>query len=145
MTEITGDLWSYWDQPDSVVCVTTNGIVSTSGNLVMGRGCAFEATQRYPGIARALGTQVLRYGNVPVFIANAEHRLCSFPTKAHWRDRSSILLIKKSAERMIDIMGRNPGYNWILPRPGCGNGQLAWDDVRPVIEFLPDNVLVIGE
>jgi len=32
----------------------------------------------------------------------------------------------------------------VLPRPGCGNGQLDWSDVHPVIApILPDSVHVI--
>lgn len=32
----------------------------------------------------------------------------------------------------------------VLPRPGCGNGRLTWEQVKPVIKFLPDNVWVIS-
>ena len=28
---------------------------------------------------------------------------------------------------------------------GCGNGQLTWEEVRPLLEGLPDNVLVISK
>jgi len=153
MIEITGNLWDYWRKPDSIVCITTNGVVDSSGHLVMGRGNAAEAKQRWPRISSILGNHVKRNGNIPRFMQYSESgwpshghgcNICSFPTKNHWRDRASILLIQKSAELLLLLMEDNRGYNWILPRPGCGNGGLKWETVKPVIEFLPDNVWVIS-
>jgi len=30
-----------------------------------------------------------------------------------------------------------------LPRPGCGNGHRTWEEVKPLLDGLPDNVWVI--
>lgn len=102
-----------------------------------------KPTMRWPGLSFTLGDQVRRHGNVPILASDNTRQICTFPTKNHWKDRSSILLIEKSAGHLLQIIGNNPGYNWILPRPGCGNGKLQWEKVKPVIEFLPDNVWVI--
>ena len=57
----------------------------------------------------------------------------NFPTKGHWRSRS----------RLSDIAD---GLDWLeahceewgieslaVPAPGCQNGGLRWDDVRPLL------------
>ena len=50
MPIIRGELWQLVEHP-AVYVVTTNASVNNSGELVMGRGAALQATQRIPGIA----------------------------------------------------------------------------------------------
>mgnify|MGYP001580901715 CR=1 FL=1 len=53
-------------------------------------------------------------------------------------------LIKESASQLAVVAGAYSNKTFVLPRPGCGNGGLKWEDVKPVIEpILPDNVHVI--
>jgi len=60
-----GDMWSAWEISD-LFLITTNGSFSTSGKLVMGRGIARQARDRFPGLDRALAktlrTPGRRYG-----------------------------------------------------------------------------------
>lgn len=58
----TGNLWNYAGKVDAI-CITTNGVTNTQGKAVMGRGCAKQATDRYPGIAYKLGKFIKEYGN----------------------------------------------------------------------------------
>ena len=59
MIEVVGNLWTY---AADFRAITTNGTVKFDGRAVMGRGCAREATQRYPKIARQLGyRKILTY------------------------------------------------------------------------------------
>lgn len=141
MKEIKGELWDYYDKPDHVICITTNGIVKNNGECVMGRGCALEATRKVPGIAKVLGQHIKSHGNVPVFLVR---NILSFPVKHHWRDEADISLIERSANWLEAFADYHPMTTFILPRPGCGNGRLTWEQVKPVIEFLPDNVWVIS-
>lgn len=60
MKEATGDLWTF---PADWRVITTNGFVKKNGECVMGRGCAKEATLRYPRIAKELGNFITLYGN----------------------------------------------------------------------------------
>lgn len=39
------------------ICITTNGCFKANGDGVMGRGVAFEAKRKWPGIERVLGTR----------------------------------------------------------------------------------------
>jgi hypothetical protein len=151
MIEVTGNLWDY---PADVRVITTNGAVRKDGCCVMGRGCALEATQRYPHIALALGRLIQQRGNIPHLLVRptAESAgVWSFPVKHHWREQADLDLIRRSAEILVaeccayadDWTDRGPVI--VMPRPGCGNGRLKWDDVRPILqEILDDRFHVIS-
>ena len=152
MKEITGNLWDFDGQPGYTCCITTNGTIRKDGLAVMGRGCAKEAAERYPHLPKILGDHLLgakEHGNV-VWNANVGkdgqyHFLLIFPTKHNWRDRSDLELIKHSAIQLSFQAHRNPRMVYILPRPGCNNGGLKWEEVKAVIgTILPDNVWVIS-
>ena len=139
MRETTGDLWDCYGKPYTVILITTNGKVKANGHAVMGRGCAYEAAKRFPGIAKTLGLLLEQNGNV---VQELRLGLWSFPVKHSWEMDGDLGLIQDSAQQ-LDKLARASSDNWILPRPGCGNGRLKWGEVKPVIEFLPDNVWVI--
>lgn len=141
MKEITGNLWDYYQKPDHIICLTTNGFVKQDGTAVMGRGCAKEATERVPGIARKLAS-FLKQGGNHVFWLTTE--IVSFPVKHNWWEQADRDLIIRSRTELCDFAIHNKNYTFILPRPGCGNGRLKWEDVKPLLEVLPDNVWVIS-
>lgn len=132
MKEDVGDLWEY---PADIRIITTNGVLNRHGHLVMGRGCALEAKERYPTLAAALGYWVRLMGNVPYY--NPGLGLATLPTKHHWREDSDIELIKSGLVSLASIVGEE--IRFVLPRPGCGSGRLKWDDVRPVCEEILDD------
>ena len=143
MKEVFGNAWDY---PANVFCITTNGTVKSSdGAGVMGRGIAAEAKKRFPGIDKKLGNMICKHGN-HVYLATdfGSGDLCFFPVKHNWWEKADLNLIKRSAMELASIAEAFPETIFVLPRPGCGNGGLCWDLVKPVIEkILPDNVHVI--
>ena len=143
MTEVYGNLWDYVDLPWHVVCITTNGSINSSGRAVMGRGCALEAKTRYPKIARELAEKITANGNVVQSLVAGDVEIISFPVKHKWFERADVKLIEKSADRLREIAMNHTDLNFVLPRPGCGNGHLLWLEVKPIVDKLPDNVLVI--
>lgn len=149
MIEVVGDLWTY---PADVRVITTNGTVKKNGEAVMGRGCALEAKQRYPEVPALLGLLLKNaiLGNHVHFImtlpGDERHieTLYSFPVKHNWFEKAAISLIERSARELIfqmdDLRDRGHGRDVIvLPRPGCGNGGLKWDDVRLVLAPILDD------
>ena len=143
MREVYGDFWAY---PADVRLITTNGLVKKNGEAVMGRGVALQAKTRYPGLAQCVGGVILAYGNhVQINLGlDAPFGLGIFPTKHNWFEKSDITLIKQSAEELKTMANIYPTLLFLLPRPGTGNGGLLYKDVKPAIEdILPDNVLVI--
>lgn len=143
---MAGNLWDFYSLGEQhVACITTNGFVKKNGECVMGRGCAREAKERFPGFARLVGDAIKAIGNhVYWFMNEGNKRLATFPTKHVWWEKSDIELIKQSAGELGRIAERYPDHIFYLPRPGCGNGQLSWSDVKPAIaDILPDNVVIV--
>lgn len=153
MIEVYGNIWEYHAKDlletysvADVICITTNGTVKKNGKLVMGRGIARQAACRYPPLPALLGAHVTQHGNTPNIFLVFGTRFYTFPVKHNWWEVANLTLIKQSATSLEIIANSNPGYAFVLPRPGCGNGQLEWVDVKPIIEpILPDNVHVITD
>lgn len=136
MIEQRGDIWSV----DAWRVITTNGYVKANGAAVMGRGTALQAAERYPWLPHALG-QRLRQGN-KVF-AWGEIRLFTLPVKHYWSEPADIKLIRGSLvelENLVNLLGLRKVF---MPRPGCGNGQLKWEDVRPMMLRLDNRFVVL--
>lgn len=128
---------------NNAICVTTNGIVKSNGELVMGKGIALEAVQKYPTLPRSLGHLVGLYGNFPFRIPFEFNDVISFPTKHHYKDNSSLMLIRLSADKIVNITNCFQYNKIFLTKPGCGNGNLNWDDVRPILEEYFDDRFVV--
>ena len=131
MIEVAEDLWEI----GIVKVITTNGVVTKDMKAVMGRGCALEAKLKFPGIDETLGRMIHNFGNIP-HVINLNPIVVSFPTKHHWKDKSDIDLIQLSGYHLRALADE---FNWnfvAMPQPGCGNGKLKWEDVKPVLGML---------
>lgn len=146
MREITGNLWDYIN--DGWIVITTNGIVNAKGGCVMGRGTALQAKRRYPGLDIRIGNMIKKRGNhVWIFdmgydITGAPTRIVTFPVKHHWQEPADLQLIAQSAKELKSKLGSSKAY---MPRPGCGNGGLSWDEVRPILVDLLDDRFTVVE
>lgn len=149
MKEIKGDLWEFYGKEGFAVLITTNGFVRKDGKAVMGRGCAREAIDKVGAdFPEVLGKAIKDHGNILLRPygsddAYSECQVLTFPVKHNWWEMADPKLIRKSALALKKLARKSPDYVFVLPRPGCGNGQLRWGNVKPLIADLPDNVLVI--
>lgn len=139
LTVVTGDIWE--QHQSSWICVTTNGMLKQDGTAVMGAGIAKEAAERFPDLPKRLGENISKYGN-RLFIYR-DMRIITFPTKHDWKDKSDLELIQKSCCELMEVALKFGIERISLPKPGCSNGGLSWDDVRPVIEPLLTNTVTI--
>ena len=134
MIEVTGNLWNY---PADVRAVTTNGRVKKNGACVMGRGCALEATRIFPGIEHKIGRLILEHGNV---VLPLKEGIVTFPVKHSWEQPADPRLIVRSAKQLVAYADRFGWNTVVVPRPGCGNGRLSWDeDVKPLLDPILDD------
>lgn len=167
MKEIKGNLWDYIGKAD-VICITTNGFVKSNGHAVMGRGCAKQATVRYPDVPKILGKANLNHGwRYPSYLlSDKTTEIWSYPVKpdrlpngaspqevvSHMRDKlnlsksipgwasvANLSLICFSAARLVEYANQNNWNNVIIPRPGCGAGELSWKNVSTKLNNILDD------
>lgn len=153
MKELHLTAGSIFDMPtgtNTAMCVTTNGMVKRNGEAVMGAGIAKAVYQRYNtrGIASILATHLRKTGNHVYDLGlygnqNGQFHMISFPTKNDWRDPSDLALIEQSAKELAQLCDRLGIQSCFLPRPGCSNGKLRWENVRPVIAPILDDRFTI--
>lgn len=128
------------------ICVTTNGMVKRDGLAVMGRGSAEFARDTF-GVDRLLGEYLNKYGSRVFNLGLHEYkgitiRLISFPTKHHWRNKSDLKLIRTSSEQLVALANKLQLQKLYVPIPGCGKGQLRWDDVKKQLNGLDERFVV---
>ena len=134
MKEIKANLWEY---PADYRVITTNGFVKKGeGKAVMGRGCAREAAKKYPKVPKWLGIVLLNSGNhVHLF----PYHIITFPVKHNWWETADPQLIKQSVHELVNLVDLIGAESIVMPRPGCGNGGLNWEDVKPLLESHLDD------
>lgn len=150
------------------ICLTTNPVAKANGAIVMGRGNALYARRCWYGIDKLLGSKLKKYDGKPRVLcltkADAEvpylplprengkllvpvpWHVVSFPVKYHWREKSDLELIKKSCKQLLRLADKKKWETILLPRPGCGNGQLHWKkQVLPLLKeyFGSDDRIVV--
>ncbi|AIX12373.1 hypothetical protein CPT_Pollock14 [Escherichia phage Pollock] len=149
------------------LCITTNGFVKSNGASVMGAGIAKQVRIAIPGIDKILGQKIAREGNnVHPIINHNNIWIVSFPVKPiteisngsnfvkhkyfpegttvpGWACKANINLIVRSCHQLVKLANQ---YGWqkvLLPRPGCGAGELNWNYVKKVIEPLLDDRFIV--
>jgi hypothetical protein len=151
MLEAHGNIWDLAKPGDAVV-ITTNGFVKHNGELVMGRGIAAEARDLYPYLAHTLGALVTKHGNHVYQVSYInEPNIFSFPVKPArgpngepgWSMPADPDLIVRSLHELVSMIDQTNIVRVWMPRPGCGNGKLRWDDIRPLVARLDDRFTVV--
>jgi hypothetical protein len=142
MIEAPGDLWDHHAAGQWVV-ITTNGIVRKDGACLMGRGVALQAAQRFPDLPFVLGAAIEVDGNhVHAF---RDFRVFSFPVKQPWIEPADPDPIQQSARQLWYAFWKMNLDKVYMARPGCGNGQLKWEDVKPLIAPILDDRFIVVE
>jgi O-acetyl-ADP-ribose deacetylase (regulator of RNase III) len=157
MREANLDLLDAYKQFDAI-CVTTNGQIRDDGQAVMGKGIALAVRERWPAVAKRLGGELSRRGNVVSLLGAVggdgnyytdlrnfdETLIFSFPTKKKWKDKSDLKLIEQSTKQLVLMAHQYELSAVALPRPGCQNGGLTWEQVKPAVSrFLDDRFTVV--
>lgn len=132
------------------ICCTTNCVVTRKGELVMGAGIAKVFARKYPFLPKEWGLEQSRIGYLkPKLMVLADNEpghllLIAFPTKTNWKHQSKLWLIEKSTKELRHYFDENGiSGKCLLPKPGCSNGGLNWEDVRPILErYLDDRFIV---
>ena len=140
-----GNILDYIGKCD-IVCVTTNGIVKSNGELIMGAGCALSFKRAFPSLPKILGEKVKAKGNRPLVGGKVKDTyIVSFPTKNHYKENSNIELTKNSAYLLIKIADYYNATSIFIPSPGTGLGNLSTDVVYGELEKILDDRFTILE
>jgi O-acetyl-ADP-ribose deacetylase (regulator of RNase III)/uncharacterized protein YwgA len=125
---IKGDIF----ESDAQTLVNT---VNTVG--VMGKGVALGFKQRYPDMFEDYRIRCernrVRLGRPYLFRRLIPPWIINFPTKGHWRSPSRLSDIEAGLEYLVDHLDEWGVESIALPPLGCGNGELEWRVVGPVI------------
>ena len=116
---------------------------------VMGKGIALQFRNKWPENNRAYEAackaKEVRLGRMFVFDSGGlvkPNYIINFPTKDHWRGKSSLESIREGLKDLVAQVKRLRIRSIAVPPLGCGNGGLEWSEVRPLIEGafaeLPD-------
>lgn len=105
---------------------------------VMGKGIAKEFKSRYPAMFREYRVlcdrHQLKVGMLHLWRGDKRWVL-NFPTKTTWRQPSKLEYIEAGLTKFVETY-QQLGINSIsFPPLGCGNGNLKWTDVRPIMEL----------
>lgn len=125
---IEGDIFN---SPAQVIVNTVN----TVG--VMGKGLALAFKQKYPKMfisyRNACEKKQLTVGKLMLFHA-PDYWILLFPTKENWRNPSKLEYIEKGLMKFVNTYAEKNVTSIAFPKLGCGNGELDWNDVRPLME-----------
>jgi O-acetyl-ADP-ribose deacetylase (regulator of RNase III)/uncharacterized protein YwgA len=108
--------------------------VNTVG--VMGKGVALAFKKRYPDMYRDYVERCargeVRLGEPYVYRAD-DHLIVNFPTKEHWRSVSRLRDIVAGLDYLERHYKEWRIRSLAVPPLGCGNGQLEWRVVGPIL------------
>lgn len=125
---IEGDIF---DSPAQVIVNTVN----TVG--VMGKGLALSFKKRYPDMfesyKKVCEKHQLTIGKLMLY-QEADHWILLFPTKENWRNPSKLEYIEKGLMKFVNTYAEKHITSIAFPKLGCGNGELDWKSVQPLME-----------
>ncbi len=104
---------------------------------IMGKGIALEFKEHFPEMfedyLQRCERKEVRLGEPYIFRSLFGHQVINFPTKDHWKSLSKIADIEKGLEYLLAHYKEWGITSLALPPLGCGNGQLEWRQVGPMI------------
>lgn len=133
-----------WDSKDQIILVTTNAFVKKDGSLVMGRGAAKEAKEKFPTLPYLLGDQITKHfkETKKYGVLIIPQMVGAFQVKYNWWEDGDLELIGYSTQVLNSMMEVSPfkEVSVSMNFPGIGNGRLRFEDVFEVVKKLNDRV-----
>ncbi len=136
-----GNMWDVFGKTD-LFLITTNPIIRKDGAVVMGRGIAKQAKDRFPRLPYDFACTLRNMPdmNIDEFGKYDGQVVGYFMVKRHWREAADLDIIAESCRQLASC-----AHMWTrvdLNFPGIGNGKLKREDVLPLLQQLPDHVHV---
>ena len=123
------------------IIVTTNSFLTSEEKLVMGKGAAWQLKMKVPGIDRIFGKMINeKFSHLGCYGLIFHRRYGAFQVKYMFSEVARMELIRHNTTLLSQIAVKHHRSIFNINYPGIGNGRLKEDQVRPVIEKLPQNV-----
>lgn len=132
-------------------CFTSNGVLNSKKDLVMGAGTAKIVKQMYPELPAYFGntlyegkfiydykTDCYKYG----VLINNKYKIIAVQTKYHWKQPSDVKLIEYSMNKLSILAKSNPTKLFGCPVPGIGLGRIELKHIEYILEVLPPNIIL---
>jgi O-acetyl-ADP-ribose deacetylase (regulator of RNase III)/uncharacterized protein YwgA len=104
---------------------------------VMGKGIAQEFKKRFPEMfedyLRRCERKEIRLGVPYIYKTLIMPQIINFPTKEHWKSVSKSSDIEKGLDYLMSHYRQWGITSLAVPPLGCGNGQLEWKVIGPLI------------
>jgi len=104
---------------------------------IMGKGIALEFKNRFPEMFRDYVQRCerheVRVGQPYLYKNLFGKQILNFPTKEHWKSVSKVSDIEKGLDYLLAHYEHWGITSIAIPPLGCGNGQLEWNVVGPLI------------
>jgi O-acetyl-ADP-ribose deacetylase (regulator of RNase III) len=104
---------------------------------VMGKGIALTFKRVFPEMFREYQDLCeqnrLRIGSLHLFQSQSK-LILNFPTKERWRNPSRLSYIEEGLRTFVATYEQAGIYSIAFPPLGCGNGELDFSDVQPLME-----------
>lgn len=104
---------------------------------VMGKGIALEFKKRFPEMfddyEKRCERKEVKPGIPYLYKTLLSPQIINFPTKDHWKSVSRISDIERGMQILLREYMEWGVTSLAIPALGCGNGQLEWKAVRPLI------------
>jgi len=107
---------------------------------IMGKGIALEFKNRFPDMfkdyVKRCERNEVRLGEPYLYKTLFGPQIVNFPTKEHWKSVSKISDVQKGLDYLVKHYKQWGITSIAIPPLGCGNGQLEWSVVGPLIYKL---------
>lgn len=139
-----------------LLAAKTEAVVNTINTVgAMGKGIAKQFANKYPELLRVYRQKCkekkINTGEMFVFELDTDNPkiIINFPTKKHWIDNSKMSYIIDGLKSLVEEIQQRNIKSISIPPLGCGNGNLEWKNVKPLIEeafqVLPEVEVIIYE
>ncbi len=104
---------------------------------IMGKGIALEFKERFPEMfedyVKRCKRKEVRPGLPYLYKRLLPPNIINFPTKDHWKSVSRLSDIERGLKHLLSHYKEWEVTSLAIPPLGCGNGQLEWKVVGPLI------------
>jgi len=145
LEEIKGNIWNYYDKGNQIVILMSYSRAK-NGEVIMNKGIALQAKQKFPSLPRELSTTLSIYGDH--LICDSSRKIIFFPIKYSQQEKTDLSLIKKGAQELLDLFNKHikdyptPIY---ITKSEDEENELPWKNIKNILEKYLDDRFVIVE